>query len=209
MNPGWEAWARGAAAVALGLGAGGLLARGAERLGGGASRPRAWLPPAAAAIALQLALRGPEPVAVGAGLAATLLVLAAVDAASLRLPDALTLPLAAAGLALGPLAPVSLPDRLIGVAGGFGSLALLEYGYRRLRGRSGLGLGDAKLLAAAGAWLGWRALPGVVLLASAAGLAWAAPRVLARGGRALREPIALGPPLCLAVWVEWSFFSTG
>ena len=43
-------------------------------------------------------------------------------------------------------------------------------GYRRLRGRDGLGGGDAKLIAAAGAWCGLAALPLVVLGSALIGL---------------------------------------
>ena len=132
----------------------------------------------------------------------TLGLLAAVDVMVLRLPDVITLPLGVAGLLIGPwLLGTPLLDHIIGAVAGYGVLALAAWAYARIRGREGLGLGDAKLLAVAGAWLGWIALPSVVVLASAGGLAWAALRLLRRGRAGLAEPIAFGAPLCAAIWV--------
>jgi leader peptidase (prepilin peptidase) / N-methyltransferase len=104
--------------------------------------------------------------------ACALVALAALDLEHFWLPDALTLPLAAAGAgaAAAGLGP-KLTDSAIGLAAGWSALTLLSFAYRRLRRREGLGGGDAKLLAAIGAWLGWQALPLVVLAASMAGLA--------------------------------------
>lgn len=131
----------------------------------------------------------------------SLALLAAVDLLALRLPDIITLPLGLAGLLLGPrLLDAPLMDHMVGAGAGYAVLALLAWAYARLRGREGLGLGDAKLLAVAGAWLGWMALPTVVVLACAGGLGWAGIRVLRRGREGLAEPIAFGAPLCAAIW---------
>ncbi|MES2755711.1 MAG: prepilin peptidase [Pseudomonadota bacterium] len=104
-----------------------------------------------------------------------LLTLAALDARHFWLPDRLTLTLGALGLLGGGLTTgISLADRAIGVVAGFAALWAIGRGYRWLRGREGLGGGDAKLLGAIGAWLGWQALPFVVLAASILGLLAAA-----------------------------------
>jgi leader peptidase (prepilin peptidase)/N-methyltransferase len=132
----------------------------------------------------------------------TLGLLAVVDILAFRLPDILTAPLGLAGLVLAPrMLGDPLRDHLIGAAAGYLVLAGIAFAYARLRGREGLGLGDAKLLAVAGAWLGWRALPIVVVIASAGGLAWAGVRLLRQGRAGLSEPIAFGAPLCAAIWV--------
>ncbi|NWG45197.1 MAG: prepilin peptidase [Alphaproteobacteria bacterium] len=140
------------------------------------------------------------------GLGAMLLALGLLDLRHFWLPDLLTLPLTGAGLllALGGGREMALSHA--GAAlGGFLALWAIDRLYRALRGRAGLGLGDAKLLAAAGAWLGPAALPELVLLAALAGLA--ALGVLALGGRrpAADTPLPFGVFLCLAFWLHWLY----
>jgi leader peptidase (prepilin peptidase)/N-methyltransferase len=130
-----------------------------------------------------------------------LLTLALLDWRHFWLPDALTLPLAFLGLTLGQwVTRVTLPDRIIGAAVGYGALLAVALAYRALRGRDGLGLGDAKLLGALGAWLGWQTLPFLLLIASVGGLA-----VMLVTGRATnattRAP--LGTFLALAAIPAW------
>jgi leader peptidase (prepilin peptidase)/N-methyltransferase len=110
--------------------------------------------------------------AISALLAAALVALSVIDLATMRLPDAITLPLIIAGppiaWALGWDDPLW---RFVGAGGGFLALFAVAEGYRALRGRAGLGLGDAKLFAAAGAWLGIGGLPSVLLWACGIALA--------------------------------------
>ncbi|PKP97495.1 MAG: prepilin peptidase [Alphaproteobacteria bacterium HGW-Alphaproteobacteria-13] len=102
-----------------------------------------------------------------------LLPLALLDARHLWLPDRLTLPLAVVGLLLaGPLMETRLLDRWIAAVTGGLALALLAWAWRR-RAREGMGGGDPKLVAAIGAWIGWQALPLMLLLASLSGIVWA------------------------------------
>jgi leader peptidase (prepilin peptidase) / N-methyltransferase len=77
--------------------------------------------------------------------------------------------------------------------------------YRSLRHQEGLGLGDVKLAGAAGAWLGWQALPYVVLLASTLGLVWVGVAAIQRGRGAIQERIPFGIALCFAIWVIWLY----
>jgi leader peptidase (prepilin peptidase)/N-methyltransferase len=138
-----------------------------------------------------------------------LLALAIIDARHLWLPDRITLPLIALGLAGTAIEePARLPAHLIGAAAGFLSFAAIAFAYRRLRGREGLGLGDAKLLALAGAWLSWEGLASVVLIAALASLAWL---LLARRREPLRAESALpfGPGLCLGIWLVWLYGTLG
>ncbi|MBS0561861.1 MAG: prepilin peptidase, partial [Proteobacteria bacterium] len=124
----------------------------------------------------------------------------------LLLPDALTLPLALGGLAATwALEPEALTDHAAAAALGYGALRLLGAAYRRLRGRDGLGQGDAKLVCAAGAWVGLAGLPWAITGAGALGLLMAAALRL-RGteiGTATRLPF--GTPLALAIWLVWLY----
>lgn len=132
----------------------------------------------------------------------TLLLLAIVDLAHFRLPSAVTLPLAAAGLgATLLLAPAALGDHLIGAVAGFASLAAVAAAYKRLRGRTGLGGGDARLFAAAGAWLGWQALPLVLALASVGGLA--AALLVWRRRLTATTRLPFGTCLAPAIWAVY------
>jgi leader peptidase (prepilin peptidase)/N-methyltransferase len=67
----------------------------------------------------------------------------------------------------------SLVDRWVGaVVCGLALAAIAEF-YRRMRSKDGMGGGDPKLVAAIGAWIGWQALPLMLLLASLGGILWA------------------------------------
>ena len=139
----------------------------------------------------------------GAALGWALLALAAIDLREMALPDILTLPLIAAGLVVAALAFGRPLEHLIGAALGGAFFAALGWGWERLTGREALGLGDAKLFAAAGAWLGWQGLPSVLLIAALAGLAVALARAtLGRGG--LDRPLPFGPALAAGFWLTWA-----
>jgi leader peptidase (prepilin peptidase) / N-methyltransferase len=139
-----------------------------------------------------------------------LLALAATDAREFVLPDFLTLPLTLAGLAVGwALDPASLPDRAVGAAAGFFLVILLRWAYWRLRRREGIGLGDAKLLAAAGAWVSWEGLPSVVLLAALFGLGFALILHWRKGGVSLADRVPFGTFLCIGIWIVWLYGPLG
>jgi leader peptidase (prepilin peptidase) / N-methyltransferase len=135
-----------------------------------------------------------------------LLALGWIDWEHMRLPDALTLPLLLAGLvATWALEPDALFDHAMAAVAGYAAFRLLETGYRVLRGRDGLGQGDAKLAAAAGAWAGLTALPIIVFGAALAGLCLALVALL-RGKRlGAATAMPFGPPLALALWVVWLY----
>ncbi len=140
------------------------------------------------------------------GLGWTLLALAVTDARTLILPDALTLPLIPAGLLMVAFAlPERLIDHLIGAGAGFVVPAAVRLLYRRLRDREGLGLGDVKLLAAAGAWVGWQGLPWLLLIAAVAALAAVLLVAIVRRRLDAGAPIPFGPFLCLAFWLVWLY----
>lgn len=133
-----------------------------------------------------------------------LLTLAATDLLYFRLPDFLTLPLIAAGLlANSAISWDRLVDCVLGSLAGFVFVLILRAVYFRLRGREGIGLGDAKLLAAAGAWVTWAGLPSVLLIASLSGLGFA----LISRWRSLSfsDWIPFGAFLCAGTWLVWLY----
>jgi leader peptidase (prepilin peptidase)/N-methyltransferase len=140
------------------------------------------------------------------GLGWCLLACAAIDFRHLLLPDGLTLPLLVAGLGVaGALAPGNLAGHALGAIAGFSVFAAIAWVYRRARGRDGLGLGDAKLVAALGAWVGWPGLPSVVLFAAVSAItATLAVRKFKAGGDSA-QPIAFGPYLALSGWLVWLY----
>jgi leader peptidase (prepilin peptidase) / N-methyltransferase len=102
-----------------------------------------------------------------------LLPLVILDFQHLWLPIRLVLLLAAGGLIASPLLSPDIlwQDRAIGAAVGFLSLEIIRRTFKWLRGQEGMGAGDPKLFAAIGLWLGWAALPFVLLVASGIGIA--------------------------------------
>ena len=85
-----------------------------------------------------------------AGLAAA----AAVDIEHMILPNELTLGGAVLALATAHWRGIGLVGALVGTVVSLALTYLPAVLYKRLRGRSGMGLGDAKLALLAGAWLG-------------------------------------------------------
>lgn len=136
----------------------------------------------------------------------TLLTLAWIDVEWFLLPDVLTLPLLLAGLGV---AMLTMPDdalwHALGAACGYLGLRGIALLYRALRGREGLGTGDAKLLAAAGAWLGLAALPWVLLLAALGGLAFASLALATGRPMHANTPLPFGAFLAASIWLMWLY----
>jgi len=127
-----------------------------------------------------------------------LLALAMIDADTTLLPDDLTQPLLWLGLLINLRATFApLPEAVIGAAAGYLSLWSVYWLFKLVTGKEGMGYGDFKLLAALGAWLGWKMLLPIILLSSLVGaLVGIALIVLARRGREI--PIPFGPYLAAA-----------
>jgi leader peptidase (prepilin peptidase)/N-methyltransferase len=142
----------------------------------------------------------------GAWFGWSLLALALIDLRVFRLPNGVVALLAASGVgaALVLRSPAPLVS-LIGAAAGFTSLETVRLSYRAIRGRDGIGRGDPKLFGAIGAWLGWLQLPLVLLIASLAGLVWAASVRLAGRPIGWADRMPLGSLLALASWPVWFF----
>jgi leader peptidase (prepilin peptidase) / N-methyltransferase len=141
-----------------------------------------------------------------------LLALALCDLRAFLLPDAIVLPLIPCGLAVaaftapepGGTGAAIAGEHVVGAALGYAVFAALGWAYRALRKREGLGAGDAKLMAAAGAWLGWQPLPLLVMLAAGMALAGTllAHRTLALGPLRMQK-VPFGAPLAAAIFLFW------
>ena len=128
----------------------------------------------------------------------TLLALTGIDLDTQLLPDNLTLPLLWGGLIVnlnGIFVP--LADAVIGAIAGYLVLWSIYWLFKLIRGKEGMGYGDFKLLAALGAWLGWKALPLIVLGSSVVG-AVIGIALVAFKGRDHNVPLAFGPYLAIA-----------
>jgi leader peptidase (prepilin peptidase)/N-methyltransferase len=148
----------------------------------------------AACAAGALAVFGAGAMALAAfALCAALLAMSAIDIDTHLLPDSLTLPLLWAGLIVnfnGMFA--SLHDAVAGAIAGYLVLWVVHWLFKLVRGVEGMGYGDFKLLAALGAWLGWAALPQIVLIAAVAG-AVVGLAATWRGRMRFEEPLPFGP----------------
>ncbi|PZQ61269.1 MAG: prepilin peptidase [Sphingomonas taxi] len=157
-----------------------------------------------AAIGVATALVAAGPVALaGAMFGWLLLVLAVMDARDFWLPDPLVAALALTGVASAFWSPPAPGDRAIGAAGGFVLLWLVAAGYRRWRGREGLGGGDPKLFGAIGVWLGWRMLPAVLLTAGLVGLGWVLFQQARGRAMVADDALPLGTLLAIAAYPAW------
>lgn len=162
---------------------------------------------AAAALPALLAGDMPHPALLASiVLGSTLVALSVIDAAEMRLPDVLTLPLLAAGITFAVAAGWdSLGARCLAAVAGFSALYLPAAAYKAVRGHAGMGLGDAKLLAASAAWTGLDGIAAVIVYACAAALILALISRVA--GRTVEATTAIpfGPFLAFATWLVWLY----
>jgi leader peptidase (prepilin peptidase)/N-methyltransferase len=159
--------------------------------------------------ALVVARFGLSLEALGAlGLAWSLIALAAIDLDHQILPDVITLPLLWVGVAFALLGETNggfivlpdLPSSVMGAMAGYLSLWLVYHAFRLATGKEGMGYGDFKLLGALGAWLGWQALPLVILLSALVGAVTGIAFIVMRG-RDRQQPMPFGPFLAAAGFV--------
>ena len=134
----------------------------------------------------------------------TLLYLAYVDLRTFCLPNALTFPMIFLGLIFNFYSTAKLTnfsDAVTGSVVGYVCIWGLNDIYWRFKKQHAIGMGDAKLLAALGAWLGWQPLPSILLIASLAGLiggvVW-----LAWNKQNHRAAFPFGPFLAIAGIIE-------
>jgi leader peptidase (prepilin peptidase)/N-methyltransferase len=133
---------------------------------------------------------------------AALIAVAFIDLQHKIIPDGISLPGILVGLAFSffPSPGVSPLEALIGVVGGGGFLFLVGTAFEKVTGREGMGGGDVKLLAMIGAWMGWKALPFIILISALSGAVIGGVS-LAVSGQGVRSRIPFGPFLALGALV--------
>jgi leader peptidase (prepilin peptidase) / N-methyltransferase len=177
----------------------------------------AWLALAllAALIAVSsLTLLPPLSAAISLALGAAMLAIAVFDARHFIVPDPLSLPAIPAGLvATGVLddggAALALEHVLASAAASL-ILLTIRQAYWIARGREGLGLGDVKLAAVAGAWVGFAGLAPVLLLACIAAISWLiAANMRDLGALKAASVVPFGAYLAPSIWAVWFAQRTG
>ena len=132
------------------------------------------------------------------GLLWALVALTFIDADTQLLPDDITLPLLWAGLGANLFGLfVPLAEAVIGAIAGYLALWSVYWAFKLIRGKEGMGHGDFKLLAALGAWLGWKQLPAIVLMSSVVGAVIGIALIALRRHDSA-TPLPYGPYLAIA-----------
>ena len=132
------------------------------------------------------------------------------DLRSQTIPDPLNAALVATGFVFAYV--TSLPGigaSIIGAIVGGAFLAAVAMAFRRLRGKDGLGFGDVKFLAGAGAWVGWQGLAPLIFMASVSAIFLAGAQYLRQGRFDRDTPLAFGPHLSLATLIVWTLQAYG
>lgn len=131
----------------------------------------------------------------------SLICLTMIDVDQKLLPDQITLPLLWLGLIINSYGLlVTLEDALWGAVAGYLSLWSVYWVFKLVTGKEGMGYGDFKLLAALGAWMGWQALPMIILLSSLVG-AIIGSIILTASKKGRDTAIPFGPYLAIAGWI--------
>jgi len=142
------------------------------------------------------------------GLSFALVAISLIDADHQIIPDSIVIPLMWVGLIMSLLHPLTGADTLfiapqeaiVGAVAGYLSLWSVYQLFKLVTGKEGMGYGDFKLLAALGAWLGWQALPTIILLSAVVGAIIGIVLIIFRG-RDRQIPIPFGPYLAAAGWI--------
>ena len=130
--------------------------------------------------------------------------LAIFDILTKRLPDIATLPFLLIGLSQSYwLYNIQFLDSLIGVITGGAITATVAVTFSKVKGRTGIGWGDVKLIGAFGAWIGWQALPLFILLSSVAGILFIFLKSKVTKRTNINQQIPFGPFLCASGWLIW------
>jgi len=142
------------------------------------------------------------------GLSCVLVSISMIDFDHQIIPDSIVLPMIWVGLAMSLFHPmvgaetlfISPQDSIVGAIAGYLSLWSVYQLFKMVTGKEGMGYGDFKLLAALGAWLGWQALPVLIMMSAVVGAVIGIAMIVFRG-RDRQLPIPFGPYLAAAGWI--------
>ena len=143
-----------------------------------------------------------------------LIVISVIDFNHKIIPDSLSLILLISGLIYSFIFSsqsvtsffIEPVDSISGIFMGYCLLFIIYKIHFTLTGKEGLGFGDIKLLAALGAWIGWKLIPLVLFLAAVFGLIYALSIMFIKKIN-INESIPFGPFLALSAWVTL-FYNT-
>ena len=141
-------------------------------------------------------------------LSCALVAVSLIDVDHQIIPDSIAMPLLWVGLGMSLFHPIAgaetlfiaPQDAIIGALAGYLSLWSVYQLFKMITGKEGMGHGDFKLLAALGAWLGWSALPTIILMSAIVGAITGIAMIVLRG-RDRQLPIPYGPYLAAAGWI--------
>lgn len=131
------------------------------------------------------------------------------------IPDSIVIPLVWVGLGMSIFHPltgadvlfIAPTDSIIGAMLGYLSLWSVYQLFKMATGKEGMGYGDFKLLAALGAWLGFEAVPIIILMSAVVGATVGIALIMLRG-RDRQLPIPFGPYLAAAGWITMLYGET-
>src|SRR5438874_4220467 len=162
---------------------------------------------------VSLFLTTPATALLGGCLFFAALTIAVIDYRNFIIPDSLSLPAIPLGVFASfvsvdvDLRQSAITSSLIGALVGGCSFYAVRSAYRRLRGFEGLGMGDVKLAAAAGAWVGIEGLPVVLFMATGAAISAVVARQLISPKEAITRttPMPFGSFLAPCIWLVWLY----
>ncbi len=137
------------------------------------------------------------------------LIVSVVDSRRLVIPNTLNAANAGGGFLFAALGTGPFLASVIGGVLGFAALLTFRAGYRSVRGREGLGLGDVKFMAGAGLWVGWHGLAPLMLVASLSALLFLMLRGAVSGHIDPQRALPFGPFLCIGTMTVWTVQMTG
>lgn len=155
------------------------------------------------AFAAQAVAFGDQPLLLAQRMVLTALLVAlfGTDLETQRLPNVLTIPGTVIGLAFSVWLPPGIPSSAIGAALGAGILLAIRWAWKAVKGVDAMGLGDVKMLAMTGAFLGWQQVWLVLLLSSFTG-AILGIVLTATAGRSMQSRLPFGTFLAIAALVS-------